>query len=253
MDRHRGNVWNSPMQITALEFDMTTSYPVIKFENPHEIGTLTLSGSYCLCTFNNVKITAMSYDINVGSLDIVQHADFTENKVSITTPDGTFCAAGTTVNSAETGTCPDDAAREAGFSKTKIDTSTTCVSDMYICSASSASCPASGTAASGGQGDFTIIQNDGPVQFVVDGDATTSSNTLSPLTDTFAVSSQSILQENRWAFANDSSDPRIYLYEVVSPGYERPWVHSGLEQYIQARPWLISILSSGILLPEYIE
>ena len=41
------------------------------------------------------------------------------------------------------------------------------------------------------------------------------------------------------------------MYPTVSPGYARMWVHSSLKQYIEARPWIIEILSLSILSPTY--
>ena len=39
--------------------------------------------------------------------------------------------------------------------------------------------------------------------------------------------------------------------KYFSPGYAKMWVHSSLKQYIQARPWLLSLLSLNLLRPEY--
>ena len=124
---------------------------------------------------------------------------------------------------------------------------------MYVCSDSSFSCPAAGTASTSSQGDFTITQNDGPIQFLIDQSATSSSLTFNPFSDSFAKTSQFVLQRNNEDFSSDETDPRIYIYSVISPEYERLWVHSGLAQYIQARPWLLSIFSLSILKPKYIR
>ena len=124
---------------------------------------------------------------------------------------------------------------------------------MYVCSDSSSSCPAVNTAATSNQGDFTITQNDGPIQFLIDESVTTSSLTFNPFSDSFAKTSQYVLDQDNNDFSSDETDPRIYIYSIVSPGYERLWVHSGLAQYLQARPWLLSIFSLSILKPKYIR
>ena len=104
---------------------------------------------------------------------------------------------------------------------------------------------------SAGQGSFTITLDDGPVQFLIDGSTTTASLTYTPTYDQFAITSQITLTENKNDFSSYTSDPRIYLYPTVSPGYARMWVHSSLKQYIEARPWIIEILSLSILSPTY--
>ena len=104
---------------------------------------------------------------------------------------------------------------------------------------------------SAGQGSFTIKLDDGPVQFLIDGSTTTASLTYTPTYDQFAITSQITLTENKNDFSSYTSDPRIYLYPTVSPGYARMWVHSSLKQYIEARPWIIEILSLSILSPTY--
>jgi len=86
---------------------------------------------------------------------------------------------------------------------------------------------------------------------LVDGSTTTASASFIPTLDTFSVTSQQVLKENKDDFSTEPEDPRIYLYETVSPGYTKMWTHSSLKQYIQARPWLISLLSLNLLRPAY--
>ena len=192
----------------------------------------------------------MTYTVTVGSLYIVQNSAYTANKVTVSTPDGTHCIAGGTVNTADTN-CPNQATRDVGISGTYIDTTTYCKSELYVCSDSATSCPASGTAVSSGQGSFTITQDDGPIEFLISGSTTTSAVSYMPTFDTFTITSQILLTENKNDFSTQTNDPRMYLYEVISPGYKRMWVHSPLRQYVEARPWLLSLLSLSILKPTY--
>jgi hypothetical protein len=209
-----------------------------------------VSGSFCVCSFEKLKIASMNFDVVLGSLSIVQNSFYEENKVIVQTPHGTHCVAGATVNTADTA-CPTQTTRDAGITATTIDTSSYCQSSLYVCSDTSAACPASGAAISAGQGDFTIQLDDGPVQFLIDGSTTTASITYAPTLDTFAVSSQFQIGVNKVDFESSPDDTRIYLYEVVSPGYAKMWAHSSLKQYIQVRPWLLSILSLSLLKPVY--
>ena len=124
---------------------------------------------------------------------------------------------------------------------------------MFVCSNSSSSCPVAATTPSSSQGSFTITLDDGAVQFLIDGSTTTNSISYLPEFDQFSVTSQILLADNTEDFETDSTDPRIYLYEVSSPNYNRMWVHSSSRQYIEARPWLLSLLSLTILRPTYIR
>lgn len=207
-----------------------------------------------MCNFHTLNIGTMTYTITVGSLSIIQNSATPTNSLTVTTPDGTYCAAGAAINNVDTGTCPTQAQRDAGITGTYIDTSTTCIGTMYVCADStSGTCPASGTAVGAGQGSFTITQDDGPIQFLIDGSSTGVSKTFLPTFDNYAITSQVILSDNNADFTSNSNDPRMYLYETVSPGYRRMWVHSSLGQYIEARPWLLSLLSLSILQPSYIR
>ena len=249
-DHKDGSSWNTPMIITDLSIVVSDSYPNILFENQHVVSSLTVTGTYCACNFNNLKIASMTYTVTVGSLYIVQNSAYTANKVTVSTPYGTHCIAGATVNTVDTN-CPNQATRDAGISGTYIDTTTYCKSELYVCSNSAASCPASGTAVSTGQGSFTITQDDGPIEFLISGSTTTSAVSYMPTFDTFTITSQILLTENKNDFSTQTNDPRMYLYEVISPGYKRMWVHSPLRQYVEARPWLLSMLSLSILKPVY--
>ena len=102
-DHKDGSSWNTPMIINSLQFSISELFPVINFDNLHQIASLSVTGSYCVCTFNKVRINSMAYNIDVGSLNIIQNSVYTENKVTITTPDGLFCVAGSTVNSNNNG------------------------------------------------------------------------------------------------------------------------------------------------------
>ena len=244
--------WTTPMIITTLSFTILSSYPTITFQNAHQISSLTVSGLFCNCDFQYMKIASMTFTVNVGSLNILQNSAYTQNSITVKTPHGTHCIAGTTVNTVDSN-WPSQSTRNSGISGTYVDTTTYCQSILYVCSNSAASCPSSGTAVSAGQGSFTITLDDGPVQFLIDGSTTTSSSTYNPTFDSFAITSQILLSSYKSDFSSYPKDPRIYLYQVISPGYKRMWVHSSLEQYIQARPWLISMLSLNILTPTYIR
>ena len=253
-DYKDGSTWTTPMTITTLQISVSDSYPNILFQNAHTVGTLTVSGTYCVCSFENLKITAMTYTITVGSLSVVQGSTFPINRVTVQTPHGTHCIAAASLSATATDTnCPTQTTRDAGITGTYIDTTTYCKSITYVCDDTAGACPVAGTAVAGGQGDFTITQDDGPVEFSIQGSSTGSSATYNPTFDTFAITSQILLTENKADFTTEPNDPRIYLYEVISPGYARMWAHSSLRQYIEARPWLLSMLSLSLLQPRYLR
>jgi hypothetical protein len=244
--------WVTPLIVTELQFKISDAYPNILMKNSHQVSTLTVSGSYCVCNFHTLKIGSMNFDVTLGSLSIIQNSGVNVNKMIVKTPHGTHWIAAETINTVDTD-CPSEATRNSGISGTFIDTSKYCTSELYVCSNSATSCPSSGTAASTGQGSFTIILNDGPVQFLIDGSTTTATSTYTPTFDTFSITSQLKLEENKEDFSTEPNDSRIYLYKVVSPGYAKMWTHSSLKQYIQARPWLISLLSMNLLKPTYFK
>ena len=244
------STWNSPLKVTLLDIKVADSYPNILFQNAHEITELTVSGTYCVATFNKLKISKMTFAVTLGSLSIVQNSAIPVNKMTVRTPYGTHCVSGNEVKTVDSN-CPTQTTRDAGISGTFINTATYCSSELYVCSDSAGSCPASGTAAAAGQGSFTITLDDGPVQLLIDGSSLTQSSWYGPTLDTMTISSQIKLSENKDDFSTEPQDPRIYLYEVVSPGYAKMWTHSSLKQYIEARPWLISLLSVNLLRPTY--
>ena len=210
-DYKSGSSWKTPMIITTMAISITGSYPNIDFANAHTVSSLTVSGSYCICSFSTMKIASMTFSISVGSLNINQNSAYTQNSVSVKTPHGTHWVAGATVNTADSG-WPTTATRNSGYTGTYVDISSYCQSTLYVWSNSAASCPASGTAVSAGQGSFTITLDDGPVQFLIDGSTTTASLTYTPTYDQFAITSQIMLTENKNDFSSYTSDPRIYMY-----------------------------------------
>ena len=249
-DYKSGTSWTTPMIISALTITISDSYPNIYFANAHTVTSLTVSGTYWICSFSTMKIASMVFTISVGSLNVNQNRVYTQNSIVLKTPHGTHCVAGATVNTVDSG-WPSTSTRNSGYTGTYVDTSSYCTSTLYVWSNSASSCPTSGTAVSSGQGSFTITLDDGPVQFLIDGSTTTASLTYTPTYDQFAITSQILLSNAKIDFSSYTSDPRIYLYPTVSPGYSRMWVHSSLRQYIEARPWLLEILSLSVLSPTY--
>ena len=83
-----GSTWATVMDITTLTFEIDDSLPVVTFQGAHTIASLDITGTYCLCSFETTAITVMNYDVDVGSLYIVQNSAFTENRVQVETPDG---------------------------------------------------------------------------------------------------------------------------------------------------------------------
>ena len=244
--------WTTPMIITTLTFTISNAYPNIFFQNSHQVSSLTVSGLFWNCDFQYLKIASMTFIVSVGSLNILQNSMYTQNSITVKTPHGTHWIAGATVNTVDSN-FPSTSARNSGISGTYVDTSSYCQSILYVCSNSASSWPSSGTSVSSGQGSFAITLDDGPVQFLIDGSTTTASSAYNPTFDSFSITSQILLTKQKKDFSSYPNDPRIYLYEVISPGYKRMWVHSSLKQYIQARPWLISMLSLNILNPDYIR
>ena len=244
------SVWTNPMIISELYFSIKDSYPNIYFRNSHFVSLLSVLGTYWIWSFENLKIASMTFTVSVGSLNIVQNSMYTQNSVTVKTPHGTHCVAAAKINSVDTN-WPKSSVKDAGFNGTFIDTSVYCQSALFVWSDLASSCPASGTAVSSGQGSFKITLDDGPVQFLINGSTTTASLTYTPTYDQYAITSQILLTSKKNDFSSYPSDPRIYLYPTVSPGYARMWIHSSLKQYIQARPWLLTILSLSVLQPTF--
>ncbi|CAI2372474.1 unnamed protein product [Moneuplotes crassus] len=247
-DYKDNSIWSSPLVINDLSIAIDDSNPNIFFKNEHEITNMRVTGAYCVCDFQKLKIKTMDFQVVFGSLNILQNKIYSENKITVKTPHGTHCVAGQTINTVDT-SCPNQATRDEGINSTIIDTSTYCQSELYVCSNSSSSCPSSGTPISSGQGNFKLSLDDGPIQFLIDSSPTPASSTYAPKFDTFAVTSQNRLLENREEFSGNPKDPRMYIYEIMSPNLAQTWVHIFLKQYLQARVWLISILSLNFLTP----
>jgi hypothetical protein len=188
--------------------------------------------------------------MTVGSLNILQNQIYSVNSMTIKTTYGTHCIAGKTVNTVDTD-CPNASTRALGITATVVEPEVWCTSVLYVCSDAVGSCPSSGTSPSGGQGSFTITLNDGPVSFLIFGSSTSKHVTYGPDKDTFAVTSQNIIRDDADDFSNAPKESRIYIYEIVSPNYAKMWVHSSLRQYLEIRPWLISLLSLTVLKPAY--
>jgi hypothetical protein len=244
------STWNNPMLIDELNFDIIESYPNVLFKNQHQVANLNVQGSYCVCNFEKLKIQKMKFAVTLGSFSVIQNSMYSVNKMTVKTPKGTHWVAGKTVNTADS-SWPSKETRNAGISGSFIDTSSYCTSELYVCSDSASSCPSSGATVTSSQGDFTVTLDDGPIQFLIDGSSTSAYSTYIPTLDTFAITSQKTLTDNKEDFNTEPQDPRIYLYEVISPGYSKMWTHSSLKQYIEARPWLISFLSLNLLKPTF--
>jgi hypothetical protein len=121
-DHRHGSTWQTPLTISTLEFVISDSYPNIYFENQHVVNALTVSGSFCVCSFEKLKVASMNFDVVLGSLSVVQNSVYEENKVVVQTPHGTHCVAGATVNTVDTA-CPIQTTRDAGITATFVDTS----------------------------------------------------------------------------------------------------------------------------------
>ena len=197
-----------------------------------------------------MKIGIMDFEMTVGSLNILQSKDYPINSITVKTTYGTHCIAGDVVNTQDSD-CPTETERALGITATVVDPVTWCTSVLYVCSDNAGSCPASGTTPIPGQTSITITLNDGPVNFQIDGSKTTQNVAYGPDKDTLAVTSQNDIRTNAEDFSNAPKESRIYIYEVVGPFYQRMWVHSSLRQYLEIRPWLISLLSVTLLKPAY--
>lgn len=157
--------------------------------------------------------------------------------------------AGSVTNINSTG-CPENGG-DQNLLQNQLITSHYCTSAGYVCSDSSKYCPDITSPAEKDQGDFKITLNDGPVEFSIKDSSTDQGVSFYPKVDSFSIASREVLRENQKSFSEEPSDPRIYIYEVIGPGYSKTWVHSSLKQYIEARPWLLSMLSMSILRPSY--
>ena len=129
--------------------------------------------------------------------------------------------------------------------------SSKCISSGYVCSDKATNCPEASDPVQPGQSVLNIKLADGPVVLNIQDSPPTEHVTFFPATDTFANSSLNVLQKNKKDFSEESSDSRLYIYDVIGPGYSKVWAHSSLKQYIEARPWFVSILSMSLLSPNY--
>lgn len=82
------STWTTPMKMSTLTISVTDAYPNVFFKHAHEVTTLSVTGTFCVCNFHNMKITTMTYATTVGSLSIIQNSAFKENKVTVRTPKG---------------------------------------------------------------------------------------------------------------------------------------------------------------------
>ena len=148
--------WATPLIISTLTFTISNAYPNIYFKNSHQISSLVVSGLFCNCDFQYMKIASMTFTVNVGSLNILQNSMYTQNSITVKTPHGTHWIAGATVNTVDSN-CPSTSTRNSGISGTYVDTSSYCQSILYVCSNSASSWPSSGTSVSSGQGSFFLL------------------------------------------------------------------------------------------------
>jgi hypothetical protein len=247
LNDNEDGAFTTPMIVTAFDLIVADSYPNVELTSEHTIGTLTVTGSYWICSFNNVKIGALTFNIGVGSLYLVQNAIYPENTLDLYSSEGmAWVYANQITVTGETNT-PTQATRDAGYTSTYVKTDTTAYTRLQYTVCSNA-CPGIGTIPA-----LAITLNDGPIVLTIKDSATTTTKSYLPTFDDFAITSSIKLTENKNDFSTDSYDPRIYIYEIVSPDYKKMWVHSSKMQYIEARPWLLSLLSVSILKPKYLR
>jgi hypothetical protein len=72
-----------------------------------------------------------------------------------------------------------------------------------------------------------------------------------PNTNQYTASSIHLLNDNKVEFSDLTKEPIIYVYDIKGPGYRKVWVHSSRRQFLEARPWMMFLLSCGILDPKY--
>ncbi|CAI2364557.1 unnamed protein product [Moneuplotes crassus] len=249
-DHKDGSKWKTPLDIKEFSVSVDDSSPKFFIENGHKVHHLFIQGDYCICNFHKMIIYNMDFKVAFGSLSIIQGQSISQNKITVQTPHGTHCIASKTINTVDSN-CPDQKQRDIGITTKIIDTSKYCKSELYMCSDLAEECPQAKEIPEAWQGNFDITLNDGPVQILIDGSTIENSVSYNPTLDTFAVSSQNQLRTNKEEFSKEDKDPKIFIYELVSPGYSQTWLHSFLKQYLQARPWVISLVSLNFLSPEY--
>lgn len=65
------------------------------------------------------------------------------------------------------------------------------------------------------------------------------------------MTSQNRLRELNASLASDPKKIKMYIYDIVSPNYQHVWLHANKRQYIEARPWMLSLVSAYVLRPQY--
>jgi hypothetical protein len=74
-----------------------------------------------------------------------------------------------------------------------------------------------------------------------------------PFENQFIATSIDVLNSNNQEFSDRIKEPILYVYDVQGPEYQKVWVHSSRRQFIEARPWVMYLISLGILNPEYVH
>ena len=247
-DHKKESEWNSPLTIKDLSVRIKDANPYIHFNSSHNIESLNIFGGYCNCNFDTVKIENMNFKVNSGVLVVKQHESYKTNRVSVKTPTGNHCLSGGKVNQQST-LCSSEATTLSELKS--MSTENYCSTSGYVCSSEIVACPTFNSPLIQSQGSFNILLKDGPVQFTIDGSKPITNVSFYNSKDSFNFASQKVLEQNKENFGSEPLDPRIYIYEIIGPNYSKTWVHSSMKQYIEARPWLLSILSLSILRPKY--
>ena len=92
---HKGkSSWDTPLNIGELSIKVRDSSPHISLRNEHKVEKLAVSGDFCVCNFEKLKISEMDFEVVLGSLSVLQNKIYTENKITVKTPHGTHCIAG---------------------------------------------------------------------------------------------------------------------------------------------------------------
>jgi hypothetical protein len=250
-DYKDNSTWDMPLVVDYWNITIKDAHPNIFFKNQHLVKKFDIFGTYCNWDFTDMKIEQMSYHTYTGVLAIVQNKAYEVNKVVMNSPTGAVWASGATVNMNATNWSSDNKSLEE--LRDLLWSNTFWTTDGYICSYKSKHCGDPEYSSSKKMGLFEITLNDGPIQFTIRDSQYFESKSFYPKDDTFSISSQKLLLTNKEDFSSEPNDPRIYIYEVVGPGYSKTWVHSSSFSYIEARPWLLSMLSLSVLRPRYIR
>jgi hypothetical protein len=215
---------------------------LVDLDEPHSIESFIGSGAYLASSFKKVKITNLSYEVTAGFCHIVQNSAFASNTVKMQSPLGTYCASGTTIveNNADSGCTSIN--RDSDHSSDTIDTTSYWTSDIKVCSIGTCGII---------QGTFDIKIDTGPIAFSIDGDSSAATKSYLPSKNQFTATSIHVLNENKEEFSDRSKDPILYVYDIKGPEYRKVWVHSSKRQFLEAKPWIMFLLSAGILNPSY--